>query len=133
MNFKERCKKECTRDAIFLFQRKVINWHHIPDGWQYSDDILYMIKEDAEFATEDEIELFRDFSQPQVSLKEMAERITDYDNWEYVTEHWETESVFLTREEGENYGNAKHYNYPNGWRVYCVCAEGKLAELIKNT
>ena len=44
--------------------------------------------------------------------------------------YWRTEYVFLSREEGERYGKAKHYHYPDGWRVYCIPAMGDLANLL---
>jgi hypothetical protein len=44
---------------------------------------------------------------------------------------WKIESVFLTRKEGEAYGERMHYHYPNGWRVYCIPCTGKLAELLE--
>lgn len=143
--FKERCQKECTRDAIFLFQRKVIECHNIPEGWESEDGVLIMAEEDAFLATKEEQDLFKKytevtnrgefhtFSLPYISFKEMYDRMKDYDSYEYYFEYWITERVFLTREEGEHYGKCRDYNYPDGWRVYCVCAEGKLAELIKET
>lgn len=45
-------------------------------------------------------------------------------------EWWETELVFLSREEGEEYGKEHEYNYKDGWRVYCVPCQGLLEELI---
>lgn len=44
---------------------------------------------------------------------------------------WETDSVFFTREEGERFGRNHAYRWPNGWRVYCVPANGVLAELLR--
>lgn len=141
MNFKERCSKECTRDAIFLFQRREVEMISEPYGWEFDGDVFIMTEEDATHANDDEIELFKkyqqytqdgkfhDFSQPHRSV---------FDFWQYgaedeIYESWHTESVWLTREEAEAHGKARNYNYKFGWRVYCVCAEGKLAQLIKDT
>ncbi len=44
---------------------------------------------------------------------------------------WDTEMVFWSREEGEAYGKRRDYNYRDGWRVYCVCANDTLAALLK--
>ena len=44
--------------------------------------------------------------------------------------YWETISVWYDREEAESFAKSTKYRYPDGWRVYCVCAEGKLAELL---
>lgn len=45
--------------------------------------------------------------------------------------HWETEWVFFTREEGEEWGRDHAYNYPRGWRVFCVSALGELADVLR--
>lgn len=103
---------ECTRDPIFLFQKRIVNIVQIPDGYEYDGSMFWKTRPNLEGP--DILELW--------NLEEM-EGMT--------TEEWYTELVFLTRTEGEAYGHAKHYNYPNGWRVYCVCAEGKLAEILK--
>lgn len=49
----------------------------------------------------------------------------------YAEMVWHTQGVFLTREEGEVCGEQKSHHYPDGWRVYCVPAEGELVELLK--
>lgn len=51
----------------------------------------------------------------------------------YATERWETEGVWLTREEAEAYGKRRSYNYPDGWQVYGICAEGSLAKLLEKS
>ncbi len=46
---------------------------------------------------------------------------------------WRTEFVFATREEAENYGVSKSYDYGEkniNWRVWCVCAMGTLADIL---
>lgn len=73
--YEERCREECTRDVIFLFQERQ-------------------------------------------SKK---------------GDNWRTSGVFLTREEGEEFGRSTDYRYAHGWRVYGVPAEGELAQLIKLT
>ena len=47
-------------------------------------------------------------------------------------DNWITESVFLTREEGEEYGRKTEHRHPH-WRVFGVPSEGELAKLIANT
>jgi len=44
---------------------------------------------------------------------------------------WHTVSVWLSRAEAERYAKATAYNYPDGWQVYCLCAEGELALLLR--
>ncbi len=39
--------------------------------------------------------------------------------------HWQTETVFLTREEAEEWGEDHSYRWPC-WRVYCVAAQGLI-------
>lgn len=142
--FKERCHQECTRDAIFLFQRKVINIVEVPYGWEWGDESFNMVEEDADLATDKEVSQYLDHyktllneakdyvERPYISYKEMYDRMVEQ-GLEGTLDCWETESVWLTREEATIYAHAKHYNYPHGWRVYCVCAEGELAKLIKET
>ena len=48
-------------------------------------------------------------------------------------DNWITESVFLTREEGEEYGRRTEYRYMHDWRVFGVPSEGELAKLIATT
>lgn len=52
--------------------------------------------------------------------------------------NWNTERVFLSREEAEDFGRATQHRYPGGgkgvgWRVYGVPSEGRLAELVRGT
>jgi hypothetical protein len=47
--------------------------------------------------------------------------------------YWETDAVFATREEARKHGERRPYAWGHegiGWRVYCVCAEGALAQLL---
>ena len=45
---------------------------------------------------------------------------------------WDTEYVFFTREEAEEWGTAHSYRYRRGgWRVYCVSAMGELADVLR--
>ena len=48
-------------------------------------------------------------------------------------EYWETENVFLTREEANEHGEARPYAWGNkgeGWRIYGVQCIGLMAELL---
>jgi len=44
---------------------------------------------------------------------------------------WLTDSVWLDRESAEAWGESVAHRYPDGWRVYSVCAEGDLALLLR--
>lgn len=65
------------------------------------------------------------------------------DDWEYLTNQqlldmgsetatriWNTELVFADRDEAEEYARGRAYNYPDGWRVYCVPCKGNLAATL---
>ena len=103
--------EEATRDPIFLFQRKRITWSQLalPEGFEFDDDFNITDASD-EYVAEDDPRLFKNGN---------------------IGFYWDTESVFFTREEGEAWGRSKSYNYKFGWRVYCVCAEGSLAALLR--
>ena len=128
--FAERCDEECTRDVIFLFQRRRWELHGLPDGYHTYDGGVYAGSDDPKDDDCDHSE--RDVLIP---LEKIHAEGWEFGDWDHpcVTERWDTEGVYLTREEGERHGNARGYRYSDGWRVYGVCAEGDLAELIKTT
>jgi hypothetical protein len=101
---------EATRDPIFLFQYKQYLWTEVdlPPEWMRDDegDIIWRS------------------NGMDVAMKRLIDA-------GIAIPRWTTERVFFTREAGEAYGNAKHYNYAAGWQVYCVCAEGDLAKLLR--
>lgn len=103
--------RECTRDPIFLFQVRRWRLLHEPDGFLLDDEGDLVHVDDPEGTP--------------------APSVDDLLSMECAFAWWETESVWLTREEAEAYGKARHYNYTSGWRVYCVCAEGRLGELLR--
>jgi hypothetical protein len=43
---------------------------------------------------------------------------------------WTTETVFLSREEAQRFGDKHTYRW-NCWRVYFIPASGELAELLR--
>ena len=108
-----------TRDSIFLLQERRWQFNHegIPDAIEMDEecDLIEIGEKDP------------DGEPLVVSMAEVAKRWPDH-----VYEEWHVEKVFFTREAGERYAQASHYNYPHGWRVYCVCAEGELAALLKS-
>jgi hypothetical protein len=120
---------EATRDPIFLLQSKQRVWTDLPAGWSCLDGTL------ISDGTIDNVRLQAVWPEARLdedgllsmSLSDVQERL----DGRYCTVHWQTERVFFTREEGEAWAEARAYNYPNGWRVYCVCCEGRLAEILK--
>lgn len=115
-------KAECTRDAIFLFQRMVWIYHDLPDG--------YVADGDGGVIWDDEND-YPQFGPDSLTPLELSDIEGASGFGMCTTESWNTELVFLTREEAEEHGLARSYNYPDGWRVYAVCAQGELAEGLK--
>ena len=105
---------EITRDPIFLLQarRWQINHEGIPDPLELADDGDFVDSTGSEPV--------------YYSMADIAEKWPDY-----VYAEWRTESVWFTREEAEGFGEARSYRFPEGWRVYCLCAEGELAAILK--
>jgi len=107
---------ECTRDPIFLLQSRRFGYPDVACN-ELSDTVV------AEgWARDDEGEIYR----------ENGERITESEFVEmgYAFEYWETERVFFTRKEAEVWTKARAYNYISGYRIYSVCAEGQLIEIL---
>lgn len=110
---------ECTRDPIFLLQVRRWTITGEPIGYEYVDEIGYLPEgternEDGEYEVE------------PLTMKQLEEMGC-------ASAHWETDSfaVWLSREEAEAFAKSHEYNYPDGWQVYCTCANGQLAELLK--
>lgn len=113
-SFRARCEAECTRDVIFLFQVRDVTWTDAPDGYEWDSDTMRKLPSNDD-----------DEDPPELNDKEMLARGC-------AVETYRTESVWLTREEGEAFGRAKDYRYGKGWRVYGVPSEGELAQMIKD-
>jgi hypothetical protein len=115
LSYRQRCEAECTRDVIFLFQVRDVNWIEAPTGYEWDSGTM---RKSPDNDDEDDPQELTD--------EDMIERSS-------AIESWRTESVWLTRAEGEAWGRAKDYRFAKGWRVYGVPAEGELAALIKTT
>jgi hypothetical protein len=120
---------ECTRDPIFLLQVGRRKWTQVPDGMGYDGDSMWvedtsevpdwMMPFLAEDGTVDTTEGFWTFVENE-----------DNDNgWPFVVIDWNTEHVFLTRDEAETFAKTKSHRWDK-WRVYCVPAEGQLARVL---
>lgn len=115
--FAERCREECARDVLFLFQLRTITWTDTPEGYEWDSDVMRKLPDND---NEDDPEEMDD--------EEMLNRGS-------AVESWRTEGVYLSREEGESFGESKSYKYGEknkNWRVYCVPANGKLTDLIRS-
>ena len=49
--------------------------------------------------------------------------------WPLVHVEWNTISVFLTRNEAEEWAKARAYRWEK-WRVYCIPCDGELAKVL---
>lgn len=105
--------RECTRDPIFLLQVRRYRLLGVPEGHEMDDEGDVWAKSPIGPAEPDRL------------------TVDDLLSFEAAVAWWETESVYLTREEAEAYGQRRAYNYRDGWRVYCVCAEGRLGDLLR--
>ena len=110
MNRREIAEKEGTRDPIFLFQIRDVHPNQECRA-EYDNDGEYMYDPDTKISLDDDDLIRRD--------------------WAVAV--WRTENVFLTREEGEFYGERTKHRNGKGrkgidWMVYC-CALEKYSEL----
>jgi len=97
--------RDFTRDPIFLLQTKRYWYAQGPYDWDSDNE---------EFSDEDGEPISRD-------------RLVEEG---YAGTYWDTIGVFLTREDGEEWAAARGYRWPDGWRVYCICAEGDLVHVL---
>ncbi len=133
--------EEATRDPIFLLQhRRIVGMdtiNGIPESDFYHDgDCLWV---DADQFTKEEVAKAK-------ADDEFRERDEDFDNdairvddgtliergWAIIS--WEVESVWFRRDEAEDYARGQRHNLGElgkSCRVYCVCAEGRLASILK--
>lgn len=108
-DWKDEKKTEGTESPIFLFQRK-------------------RVTPSIECATAHRAELEEKYDQA-TRLGGDGDELTHGVCSDCET-FWETEYVFLTRVEATTFGQAKSYNYPEGWRVWCGSCRGQLAKLL---
>lgn len=116
---RKRCEAECTHDVIFLFQRKIWTRIGLPDGYDTDGESIWRRDDNTD---EDAPE--------SLDWKEVYE-MESADGMPYAIYRWETEGVWLDRDEAEAYGRAKHHNYTDGWRVFGMPAYGELARMLR--
>lgn len=119
---------EATASPIFLFQRRRWIITGCPEDYDFFDDgIVAKVDDDGDpIMTED-----GDYAET-LNSKQLSEHI--YGNWDVpcAIETWETDCVFLTRQEAEEYGRVRSYNYRDGWRVYSVPCSGELVKALRD-
>ncbi len=135
---KRRCESECTRDAIFLLQRRF--WKRTGDvpGTEYDGEGFTITDRDEVPEWAEPFIVDEDGCDPYVSdspgLAVAADKYgAEIDTgWPLFYEHWETVSVWLDRDEATAWAESHHYRFTDGWRVYSVCAEGELAKRLRD-
>lgn len=135
MNRSEIARREATRDPVFLFQSRRVQFTRCPDWLEHDGDcfrVSYPTEEYDDLPQDlplyDEEGLFIDYA---AFYRFMLDYSADGDGSPCAIELWETELVFATREEGEAWGRDKSHRYRDGWRVYCVPAAGTLTGALK--
>jgi len=133
---RDRCGREATRDAIFLLQRRKINLLSTEiDGLGDNDCETMVVTDRNELPDWVEPFVIDGEGDPYVCINaEFVSACVDqsnHDDLPLAVDWWETESVWLDRDEAERWAEAKSHRFPHGWRVYAVCAEGELARLLK--
>lgn len=127
MTHDERCKREATRDVIFLFQVRELTWTgNLPIGYEMDNDGHEVWKEGVD----------RENGQPT----DLAEIFRNHGT-EYAVESWRVIGVWLDRDEAESWGQTQQHNYGvkyknidspgRSWMVYGTPSEGSLAELLR--
>ncbi len=109
---------EGTVSPIFLFQRRCWQLISVPDDHEEVDGQVY-----PEGHVDDPDPL---------TWEDLADMTAGEFDVPCAVCSWHTELVFLTREEGHRHGEAKFYNYRDGWRVYAVPAHGELIEALRD-
>lgn len=126
---------ECTRDPVFLFQRRHVVICCLPDGFGYDGDVWWVENFNAVGEAFQECVFGTADDGYEVDDDKLIAAMLSYtgDAVAYAREEFWTELVFWSREEAEQYGEAKQYRYHDGWRVFCVPAGGRLARLLNAT
>jgi hypothetical protein len=120
---------ECTRDPIFLLQVGRRKWTQIPDGMGYDGESMW-VEDKEEIPTWMFQFLTQDGTVDETpGFWQFVENEDNDNNWPFVIIDWNTEHVFLTRDEAETFAKAKEHRWDK-WRVYCVPAEGELARVL---
>jgi NTP pyrophosphatase (non-canonical NTP hydrolase) len=119
---REMAEYEITTDPIFLFRRGRITYLS-------SDDPEYYYCSDCEgtFHEEEDEHLAR-HNDSDVVLEPMTDEELVIAG--LAEHHWDVTTVFFSREEGESWGKARAYNFPDGWNVYAVPATGYMSRIL---
>lgn len=122
--------KDCTRDPIYLLQVGIPQWTAIPDGFE-NDGESWVVEDldDVDDWALPFLDADNEYINRDSDFTAEAEKYENSYGWPLVYIEWRTETVFLTRQEAEDWARARAYRW-NRWRVYCVPCEGELARLL---
>lgn len=125
----ERCRAEATKNVVFLFQGR--RWIHT--GMPYCGTIGKEYGCDGEGVCLGTVNggLWEPDEDADYLTNEQLSRMENIDDVPCAIETWETESVWMTREDAEKYGKSRSHNYRDGWRVYGVPCDGAMWAAIK--
>ena len=116
---REMAGEEATKDPIYLLQRKFCNLVEEPPGYEAIDcENWNLVDRDACHDPDKELP-------EEASHEEIVELFPDC-----VVVSWDTESVWYSRDEAEDWGKSHAYRFTYGWRVFCVPCEGQLAKIL---
>ena len=115
---REMAHREATRDPIFLLQRRYLIITD-RDEVQYCDvcECVYFSSVMDHHDCDNE---------PPTNITD--EEIVSNDSGVFA---WRTEYVYYSRKEAQDVVDSRAH-YETGFRVYCVCAEGRLAQILND-
>lgn len=127
----EVADEEATQYPIFLLQSARVIVLAVPEGYYHDGEgFRPSPADDAEVCGPPRCE-----AGPDETLAEDWEYLTNQElldlGEEIAMRTWNTELVFADRGEAEEYARGRSYNYPDGWRVYCVPCKGSLATALE--
>jgi hypothetical protein len=122
---------DITKDPIYLLQYRDYNLTSCP-GWLGYDGDSYWIEPKNILGVD--TSQWKFYSKGEIDVKLLFEYLCCYheDDAIAAVETWITLSVYLTRQEAEHWGKQAEYNYPFGWRVYCIPCGGTLARILND-
>ena len=135
---RDRCVREATQDVLFLLQRR--RWNLT------STNIEGIADSDSESLNVDVFENLPDWLKPLVQDHDeenpgyiplnseffsAAEKEDDDNGAPICISTWESESVWVDRDEAEVWAMNHAYRFPHGWRVYGEWARGALAKMLR--
>ena len=137
--YRDLCEREATRAAIFLLQKRQISLRStaIPGVKPEDDECLWFCVKDQnilpQWCRKFIVNCFADGPKIRVDGAFLSDAVGKFDaDGQFITrEQWHTESVWLDRDEAEQWAESHAYLFAHGWRVYSVCAEGELAKMLK--